>query len=446
MQISSSPTRTRFSLLEHARPVFRIRGSFKRPDLSLRPASQLRPPVRTANRPFAALLTAGFILVATLSCTAPQSRAKNVVLISIDTLRADHLGSYGHAAARTPVLDGLAARGARFERATSVMPLTLPSHSSLMTGTFPTFHGVRDNGGFYLSDEAETLAEVLAVQGYATAGFVAAFVLDSRWGISQGFGHYFDDFDLAEQRDAKGMDAIQRPGRDVVDQAINWLDRRAESVDSKSPFFTWLHLYDPHTPYTAPDDLARQFPATREGAYDAEIAETDRQIGRLFEHLKSLGELDDTLVVVVADHGEMLGEHDEVTHGFFIYEAATHIPMIFSGPGVDPTVVPDQVRIIDVMPTVLDLLGKSPSSAVQGASLLPLLRGEPLTLDAYSESWYRATTTDGMNSALCRTVATNSSRRRNANSTISASILRKRTISQRPSATWPMRWSDASTT
>ncbi|MEM9406929.1 MAG: sulfatase-like hydrolase/transferase [Acidobacteriota bacterium] len=305
-------------------------------------------------------------------------------MISIDTLRADHVGSYGYSDAKTPTLDRLAATGARFERATSVMPLTLPAHSSLFTGTFPTFHGVRDNGGFYLSEEATTLAEALGAEGYDTAGFVAAFVLDSRWGIAQGFDSYFDDFDLAAEQAAQGMDAIQRPGREVVDRALEWFEQR----DRERPFFTWLHLYDPHTPYAAPPEIQSQFPLTRIGAYDAEIAETDRQIDRLLDALTERGELDDTLVVVVADHGEMLGEHQEITHGYFIYEAATHVPLIFHGPGIDSVVVPDQVRLIDVAPTVLSQLGVGSLPAAQGADLTPALRGDPLELEAYSESWY----------------------------------------------------------
>lgn len=351
-------------------PYGKVKEEFKEPD-GLAPFSRIL---------LVLLLSAG----ATLSCAPGAQTLKNVLLISIDTLRADHLGSYGYAAARTPTLDRLAAEGARFERATSVMPLTLPAHSSLFTGTFPTFHGVRDNGGFYLSEDAVTLAESLAARDYDTAGFVAAFVLDSRWGIAQGFDHYVDDFDLAAEQAAQGMDAIQRPGREVVDRALDWFETR----DRERPYFSWLHLYDPHTPYSAPAEVQKDFPLTRIGAYDAEIAETDRQIDRLLKALEASGELDDTLVVVVADHGEMLGEHEEVTHGYFIYEAATHIPLILHGPGIEPVVVPHQVRLVDVAPTILAQLGLDPLDAAHGVDLAPALRGERLELDAYSESWY----------------------------------------------------------
>jgi choline-sulfatase len=313
----------------------------------------------------------------------PSRGPRNLLVVSLDTLRADRLGSYGYAAAQTPRLDALARSGLRFERATTVVPLTLPAHSSLLTGTFPAWHGVRDNGGFYLDEEQVTLAEVLRDKGYRTGGFVASFVLDRRWGIAQGFERYFDEFDLERFKDSPSMDAIQRPGGEVVDKALEWL-----GADRDKPFFAWVHLYDPHTPYEAPEPYRARFPRNMHGAYDAEIAYTDSQVGRLLDALQLDGRLAETLVVVLGDHGEMLGEHGELTHGFFIYEAATHIPLIVSGPGVTARVVPDQVRMVDVMPTALALLGVGAPRTVQGVSLLPLARGERLDLVAHSESWY----------------------------------------------------------
>src|SRR6185295_16815998 len=165
------------------------------------------------------------------------------------------------------------------------------------------------------------------------------------WGIAQGFDRYFDDFDLDQFGNAAAMDMIQRPGSEVVDRALEWLQ-----ADRNQRFFAWVHLYDAHTPYEAPDAMQSRFPRTRDGAYDAEIAYADAQVGRLVDALRADGRLAQTLVVVVADHGEMLGEHDELTHGFFIYEGATHIPLIVSGPGVPAAVVSEQVRIVDVMP------------------------------------------------------------------------------------------------
>jgi arylsulfatase A-like enzyme/Tfp pilus assembly protein PilF len=313
----------------------------------------------------------------------PPGTPRNLLLISIDTLRADHLGCYGYAGAETPRIDALARSGLRFLTATTVVPLTLPAHSSLMTGTFPAWHGVRDNGGFYLGDEQITLAEVLRERGFRTGGFVGAFVLDRRWGIAQGFDRYFDDFDLDKFADAPSMDFIQRPGAQVVDAALPWLHAEPER-----PFFAWVHLYDPHAPYEAPEPFRSRFPGTAIGAYDAEIASADSQVGRLLDALRADGRLAETLVVVVGDHGEMLGEHGEQTHGFFLYEPATHIPMIMAGPGLPARTVPDQVRLVDVMPTALRLLGIEPPKAVQGVSLLPLARGEKLDLVAHSESWY----------------------------------------------------------
>ncbi len=313
----------------------------------------------------------------------PPKTPRNLLLISLDTLRADHVGCYGYAAAQTPRLDGLARAGLRFETATTVVPLTLPAHSSLMTGTFPAWHGVRDNGGFYLGDEQVTLAEVLREKGYRTGGFVGAFVLDRRWGIAQGFDRFFDDFDLDKFADAASMDNIQRPGAQVVDAALPWL-----MAERDRPFFAWVHLYDPHAPYEAPEPFRSRFPQTAIGAYDAEIASVDAQVGRLLDGLQADGRLAETLVVVVADHGEMLGEHGEQTHGFFLYEPVTHIPLLMAGPGLKPRTVPDQVRMVDVMPTALRLLGIDPPKAVQGVSLLPLARGETMSLVAHSESWY----------------------------------------------------------
>jgi arylsulfatase A-like enzyme/tetratricopeptide (TPR) repeat protein len=313
----------------------------------------------------------------------PRSTPRNLLVVSIDTVRADRLGCYGYVRAQTPRLDALARSGWRFEQATTVMPLTLPAHSSLFTGAFPAWHGVRDNGGFYLGEDQVTLAEVLKEKGYRTGGFVGAFVLDRRWGISQGFDRYFDEFDLDKFSTAQGMDAIQRPGSEVVDQALAWL-----GADRERPFFAWVHLYDPHTPYAAPEPYRSRFPRTASGAYDAEIATADAQVGRLLDALEESDRLDDTLVIVVGDHGEMLGEHGEQTHGFFVYNAAVHIPMIVAGPGVGTREIPDQVRIVDVMPTALDLLGVPAPPSVQGVSLRPLARGERLSLVAHSESWY----------------------------------------------------------
>jgi arylsulfatase A-like enzyme/tetratricopeptide (TPR) repeat protein len=339
------------------------------------------------------LAAAAVALVAVVTCAlawqagwiprlAWHRAAPNLLLVSIDTLRADRLGCYGYAAAQTPVLDALAGRGVRFAAATTVTPLTLPAHASLLTGTFPAYHGVRDNGGFYLGDDQQTLAETLKAHGYRTGGFVAAFVLDRRWGVGQGFDTYFDDFDLSRYDMSVGLDAAQRPGHEVVDRALAWLGTGA------GPFFAWVHLYEPHSPYTPPEPYRSRFPSTMEGAYDGEIATADAEVGRLLAYLDAHGALANTVVIVVGDHGESLGEHREQQHGFFVYDASTRIPLIVAGPGLQSRVVRSQVRIVDVMPTALELLGVQTPAAVQGASLVPLARGEPRTLPALVETWY----------------------------------------------------------
>ncbi len=345
------------------------------------------------SRPRAALFAAAVVAVVLAAAYAWRSgalarlgsggRPRNLLLVTIDTLRADRLGSYGYAAAQTPNLDALARRGLRFTQATTVVPLTLPAHSSLLTGTFPAWHGVRDNGGFYLGDDQLTLAEVLKDKGFRTGGFVSAFVLDRRWGIAQGFERFFDDFDLEKFSKAPSMDFIQRPGSETVEQAMAWLGE-----DRARPFFAWVHLYDPHAPYEAPEPYRSRFPATLQGAYDAEIASADADVGHLLDGLARQGRLEDTLVVVLADHGEMLGEHGEQQHGFFIYDGAVRIPLLMAGPGLAPRTISDQVRIVDVMPTALELLGVARPAAVQGTSLLPLTHGQRLGLVAHSETWY----------------------------------------------------------
>jgi choline-sulfatase len=314
---------------------------------------------------------------------ARRDARPNVLLITIDTLRADHVGSYGYAAAQTPAIDALAARGVRFAQATTVAPLTLPAHASLMTGTFPGYHGVRDNGGFYLGDDQVTLATLMRARGYRTGGFVSAFVLDHRWGISRGFDRYFDDFDLSKYRVDAGLDAVQRPGSEVVSKAIQWLDE-----DRSRPFFAWIHLYEPHAPYDPPEPIRARFPPTMIGAYDGEVATADIQVARLIGQLAAAGRLDRTIVAILGDHGESLGEHGEEQHGFFVYDADIRIPLIIAAPRLPARVVNDHVRIVDVMPTILQLLAMDIPKTVQGASLLPLIRGDRLDLTPVAETWY----------------------------------------------------------
>jgi arylsulfatase A-like enzyme/Flp pilus assembly protein TadD len=299
----------------------------------------------------------------------------NVLLVTLDTTRADRIGAWGHAAARTPSLDGLAREGIRFSRAYSSIPLTLPAHAALMTGTPPPVHGVRDNGGFFLGDDRTTLAEVLRASGRATAAFVAAFVLNHHWGIAQGFDHYDDAFGPDDPAAAADLHR-QRDGAEVADRAIAWLDG-----NRGRPFFAWLHFYDAHWPYEPKGELARTFASA---PYDGEIAYADAQLGRVLDHLRDLGVYENTLIVVTADHGEGLGEHGEPDHGIFAYDSTLHVPLVVRLPGATRRgVVDDTARDIDVMPTILDALGLETPAGVAGTSLL-----RPAERPAYAESFY----------------------------------------------------------
>ncbi len=288
---------------------------------------------------------------------------RNVVLLTLDTTRADHLGIYGDAAARTPTLDRLGREGVVFERALTVAPLTLPAHTSIMTGLFPPRHGVRDNGTFHLDDEFTTLAESLHAAGYCTGAFVGAAVLEKRYGLGQGFDVYDEDFAHGGPRHEFLF--AERPADQVVAAGLAWLETAA------TPFFAWLHFYDPHADYQPPPPFDEEF---RDRPYDGEIAFMDRMIGTLIDRLAARGLLDDTLVVAVGDHGESLGEHGEQTHGVFVYDATVRVPLVVRGPGVARgRRVESLVRTVDVLPTVLELVGLPAPSDVDGRSLAALL-------------------------------------------------------------------------
>ena len=290
----------------------------------------------------------------------------NLLFITLDTTRADHIGCYGYAAARTPTIDGLANRGVRFDHAVAGVPITLPSHCTMMTGLEAPNHGVRVNGKFGLEVRFTTLAEVLRDRGYATAAFVASYVLDSRFGLAQGFDHYDDNVNPAEV-DMGGRSSLRRAD-DVTNHAINWLTEH-DSADFEQPFFMWVHYFDAHQPYDPPPEYARKF-ANR--LYDGEIAFTDAQLKRLIDLLEAKGLRENTLIVLTADHGEGLGEHHEAGHSRLIYDTTMHIPLIFSCPRLfdGPYRVDDvTVGTIDLMPTVLSLLGVATDVAMDGIDL-----------------------------------------------------------------------------
>ena len=314
---------------------------------------------------------------------APAS-SPNVLLITVDTLRADRLGCYGYEQARTPHTDRLADEGVRVEHAIAPTPLTLPSHTSILTGLEPPAHSVRANGTFRVPDRVQTLAESLKAEGYQTQAFVSANVLKRRYNLNQGFDGYDDD--LWSEEKNTGMRIWQRPAERTMDRVLRWLDVRAESA-SPAPFFVWVHLFDPHAPYEPPEADAKLSPTP----YDGEIASVDRQIGRLVEALEKKGVLDDTILVFTSDHGESLGEHQEATHAIFIYESTQHVPLIFRYPRKLPAgkVYDGPARSVDIMPTILSLAGKKPGET-QGADLSEAFGGgaRPESVVQYSESFH----------------------------------------------------------
>jgi arylsulfatase A-like enzyme len=273
----------------------------------------------------------------------------SVVIVTLDTTRADRLGCYGSTAGTTPVLDGLAAEGVVFENAQSVAPVTLPAHSSMMTGLSPIKHGVRNNGMFVLSDELETLAEVFSANGYATGAFVSAQVLARRYGLTQGFDVYDDD--LSKSRKFGQTMVPSRRGGLTLEAATAWL----ETVPSDRPVFLWLHLYDPHAPYDPPPEFRARFPGD---PYGGEIAYADSVVGDLLATLEESGRLSDTVFTVLGDHGEGLGEHGEATHGFLLHQATIHVPWILRAPGMTgPSRVVDPVSIVDLAPLLTAMVG-----------------------------------------------------------------------------------------
>ena len=334
----------------------------------------------------------GFFFVGTAACgsqkPASKPAARNLLLITIDTLRADHVGAYGWSRAHTPTLDGLAKNGALFERAYAAAPITLPSHATLLTGRYPPGHGARDNG-LRLSPDVPTLATELHAKGFATAAFVAAFPLDHQFGLSRGFDVYGDRL----PRGNDGRPANERPAADVVNDAISWLrtpgpkgpglpsGSSAPSPQPPVPFFLWVHLFEPHAPYGDPSSLR---PAV--DRYDEEVATADREAGRLIAALGSAAA--DTLIVATGDHGEAFGEHGEYAHSIFVYDTTLRVPLLMAGPGVPAGArVADAVTLADVAPTVMRALG-APMANVDGIDVTPAFARTPLQeRELYAESF-----------------------------------------------------------
>jgi tetratricopeptide (TPR) repeat protein len=265
------------------------------------------------------------------------------------------------------------------------VPFTLPAHSSIMTGSYPPQHGVRENVGYVLGSSLPTLAEEMSASGRSTAGFVSAFVLDARWGIGRGFATYFDEFDLAENESAN-LGSVQRDGADTIAEAVRWLDSSPEQ-----PLFIWLHLYDAHDPYEPIEPYRSQYPNR---PYEGEVAYTDFLIGEFRSALEERGLLDKSLLILTADHGEGLGQHREGFHGFFIYDSTVHVPLMIRLPAQEGAgrVVDQAVSHVDLMPTILEAVGQPIPKQAQGQSLVPLIRGstrdDAFEPAIYSESMY----------------------------------------------------------
>lgn len=312
---------------------------------------------------------------------APALAPRSLVLVTIDTLRADRLGCHGHEGARTPVMDGLAKGGVRCERTSAVAPLTFPAHTSLMTGLLPPAHGARDNGSHRAVPELETLAETLGAAGFRTGGFTAAFVLDSIYGLDQGFEAYGD----VPQRQAEPTAEFEeRPASEVNAEALAWLD----TVAADERFFLWVHYFEPHQPYPPAEALPAEL---RDRPYDAEVAAADRALGELLAGVEERGRLAESLVVVTSDHGESLGEHGEATHSLFVYEGVLHVPLLFSHASLPAgAVVEAPTSTVDIHPTVLELLEvPGPGVAAPACSLAAALRGAALEpRPVYFESLY----------------------------------------------------------
>ena len=333
----------------------------------------------------------GLTAVLFIGCAAPEKQP-NLLIVTLDTTRADHFGYSGHQSARTPHFDAFAAeRAISFDNTITAVPVTFPSHTTIMTGTFPVFHGVHDNDGYFLDDSVTTLAEILQSAGFTTGAVLAAFPLDSEVNLDQGFDTYDDDYqadwtaaELAE-RGPFSFGFLERKA-DRVNQAVaRWFDEH-----QRERFFLWVHYFDPHQPYDPPppyDSLSAG------NLYDGEMAFLDENFGKLLKMLDTRGLTDNTIIVIVGDHGEALEEHGEPTHAHFIYDATMRVPLLVAVPGTrfrPGSRIDTQVRTADIAPTVLDLLDLATGSEMQGTSLVPFLEDPELdgSLPALLENYY----------------------------------------------------------
>jgi len=323
-----------------------------------------------------------FLAGAVAAAGAPRPAAPNLLLVTIDTLRADRVGAYGHAAARTPVLDELAREGVLVDDVVASVPQTRPSHASLFTGLHPFEHGLRDNVSGALAGDRPTLASLLRAAGYDTAGFIAAYPVARPSGLDRGFAVFDDPFG-GHQGATTRSGSSERRATEVVDAALGWLEHPRDA-----PFFLWVHLFDPHAPYEPPQPFARRFAGS---PYDGEVAYCDAELGRLLGALEVRGLADHTLVVVTSDHGEGLGDHAEDEHMLLVYDSTLRVPLILRWPGRLPAGarIAGQFRSVDLLPTLLELLGRSPVAASGVSRARQLLTGGSIPdNEAYAESLY----------------------------------------------------------
>ena len=329
-----------------------------------------------------AALAAFPILLAALTggCSGPEAGGAGakragpapptVLLVTIDTLRADRVGCYGRADAGTPRLDALAAAGARFTAAQTAAPITAPAHASILTGRSLPAHGVIENGTFALPADVPLLSEAFKGKGFATGAFVSSQVLARSHGLARGFDVYDDRMPASDARQGPVLRFAQRSGVDTVDSALTWL-----MALGPKPAFLWVHLFEPHAPYEPPPELAARYQGN---LYQGEVAAADLALGRLLDGLAADGRDANLLVVVAADHGEGLGEHGEATHGIFLYQSVMHVPLIVSGAahGIRPAVVDGTVSVVDIAPTLAELFGLGPLAGADGLSLAAALTGK----------------------------------------------------------------------
>jgi arylsulfatase A-like enzyme/Flp pilus assembly protein TadD len=366
--------------VEAAAPRTEPAGGTARPALSGRHSRRLRRAILIA----AALIVAGgagalWLYGPGRRTRVPRDGALNVLLITLDATRPDRLGCYGYAKGKTPAIDNLARRGVRFENAYASVPLTLPSHCSIMTGLTPPGHGVHNNGR-ELGPEPETLAQILKRAGLRTAAVVASFAVDSRFGLDRGFDSYDDSFQ--PWLPFKPLNS-ERKAEEVAAAFGRWLDGNAGSQ-----FFAWVHFFDPHLPYRPPSPYREEFATD---PYDGEVAYMDFQVGQVVNKLAEKRLLGRTLIVLAGDHGEAFGEKVETGHGVFLYDETLRVPLIFFAENSLPQgrVVRSRVRLIDILPSILDLLGQPTPTRIQGVSLVPFIEGRTRRdLDVYLETFF----------------------------------------------------------